>query len=174
MRAIRWILGFLAVMIEFFVFDLIFYNYVFNRMLLSQGGLVKPPDMLRQYLPIMFLAEFLFSLFFTYYFFKVYKNAKLLPIRGFLFGLWIGILTFGVRFIWEFYLLTLSKNLLLSIFILGWIECIIAGISLGIIGWLIPALFRGLSPQPAQAPGAASATPAAVSGGSAQPVNRFS
>lgn len=156
MRAIRWILGFLGVFIFVFVVDLIFYNYVFNTILLSQGSLVRSPEELRKLLPLMFLGQFIFSLIFTYYFFKIYKNAKFIVLRGLFFGFWIGLFLFGVRYIAEFYLLTLSKSFLTYIFVLGWIECIVAGIGLGIIGWIVPKLFEGLTkeakaPAPAQA-----------------------
>ncbi len=154
MRAIRWILGFLGVFIFVFVVDLIFYNYVFNNVLMSQGGLVRSPEELRKLLPLMFLGEFIFALIFTYYFFKIYKNAKFIVLRGLFFGFWIGLFLYGVRYIAEFYLLTLSKSLLTYIFVLGWIECIFAGIGLGVVGWIVPKLFEGLTKQ-AQAPAAA-------------------
>jgi len=147
MRAIRWILGFLGVFIFVFVLDLIFYNYVFNGILMSQGGLVRSPEELRKLLPLMFLGQFIFSLIFTYYFFKIYKNAKLIVLRGLFFGFWIGLFLFGVRYIAEFYLLTISKRFLTYIFILGWFECIFAGIGLGVVGWIVPKLFAGLTKE---------------------------
>jgi hypothetical protein len=168
MRAIRWILGFLGVFIFVFVLDLIFYNYVFNGIMMAQGGMVRSPEELRKFLPLMFLGQFIFSLIFTYYFFKIYKNAKLIVLRGLFFGFWTGLFLYGVRYIAEFYLLTLSKRFLTYIFVLGWFECIFAGIGLGVVGWIVPKLFAGLTKeaqQPAapqtQPPAAAPAAPVA-------------
>ncbi len=160
MRAIRWILGFLGVFIFVFVVDLIFYNYVFNSILMSQGALVRSPEELRKLLPLMFLGEFIFALIFTFYFFKIYKNAKFIVLRGLFFGFWIGLFLYGVRYIAEFYLLTLSKSFLTYIFLLGWIECIFAGIGLGVVGWIVPKLFEGLTKQAQAQPAAESSQPA--------------
>jgi hypothetical protein len=161
MKAIRWILGFLGVFIFVFVVDLVFYNYVFNSILMAQGDLVRSSEELRKFLPLMFLGQFIFSLVFTYYFFKIYKNAKFIVLRGLFFGFWIGLFLFGVRYIAEFYLLTLSKRLLTYIFILGWFECIFAGIGLGVVGWIIPKLFESMTKQAQAAPAAQPQQPSA-------------
>ena len=149
MKAIRWILGFLSVFVFIFVLDLIFYNYVFNSLLLSQGGLVRAPEELRKLLPIMFGGQLLFALLFTYYFFKMYKNATWIVLRGFFFGFWMGLFLFGWRLIWEYYLFAISKKLLGFMLLLGWLECIFSGLALGIIGWLIPKLFESMKAKPA-------------------------
>ncbi len=148
MKAIRWILGLLWVTIFVFVVDLIFYNYVFNSMLLN-SGMARTPENLRKFLPLMFAGQFLFSVFFTYYFFRIYKNAKLLILRGIFYGFWIGFFLFGWRAIWSYYLYQFHFALIFSEFALGWIECLLAGFGLGIIGWVIPRIFKNLAAQAA-------------------------
>ncbi len=154
MQAIRWILGFIAMFVGVFVLDLIFYNYVFNSEMMAQGGLVRAPEELRKLMPVMFAGQFFFALLFTYYFFKMYKNASFLPLRGLFYGFWIGLFVFGLRAVWEFYLFNVSKKMIVFMLSLGWVECIIGGITLGIIGWILPMLF-GKMGQPAAAPPAA-------------------
>jgi len=141
MKIIRWILGLIVVFVGVFVLDLIFYNYVFNSEMMAQGGLVRSPEELRKLMPIMFAGQFFFALLFTYYFFKIYKSATFLPLRGFLYGFWIGLFVFGLRAVWEFYLFSISRAMIVYMLSLGWVECILAGLTLGIIGWILPMLF---------------------------------
>jgi len=161
MKVVRWILGLIAIFVGVFVLDLVFYNYVFNSELMAQGGLVRSPEDLRKLMPVMFGGQFLFALLFTYYFFKMYKEAKLLPLRGFLYGFWIGLFVFGLKAVWEFYLFAISTKLVLFMLALGWIECIIGGVTLGIVGWVLPMLLGGLAGKsgPAAAPAAPPAQP---------------
>ncbi len=161
MKAVRWILGLIAIFVGVFVLDLIFYNYVFNSEMMAQGGLVRSPEELRKLMPVMFGGQFLFALLFTYYFFKIYKEAKFLPLRGFLYGFWIGLFVFGLKAVWEYYLFAISTKLVLFMLGLGWIECIMAGMTLGIIGWILPLIIGGMSGKAQGAPPpAAAAQPA--------------
>ena len=155
MKILRWILGFMGVFVFLFVMDLVFYNYVFNDVILAQYGLVRAPEELRKLLPVMFLGQFIFSLFFTYYFFRLYKDATLMVLRGLFYGFWMGFFLFGVRFIAEYYLLSLSTKFLVYILILGWVECILAGIGLGLVAWVIPMLMSSLAKEAKAAPAAA-------------------
>ncbi len=162
MKAVRWILGLIVIFVGVFVLDLIFYNYVFNSELMAQGGLVRSPEDLRKLMPVMFGGQFLFALLFTYYFFKMYKEAKLLPLRGFLYGFWIGLFLFGLKAVWEYYLFAISTKLVLFMLALGWIECIMGGVTLGIIGWVLPMLLGGITtskPSPVVGPAAPPAPP---------------
>lgn len=161
MKAFRWILGLVTIFVGVFVLDLVFYNYVFNSELMAQGGLVRSPEELRKLMPVMFGGQFLFALLFTYYFFKIYKEAKLLPLRGFLYGFWVGLFIFGLKAVWEFYLFAISTKLILFMLGLGWIECIIAGITLGVIGWVLPMILGGMAGKQAAAVPAPPAPPSA-------------
>jgi len=152
MKAIRWVVGFVGVFVFVFVVDLVFYNYVFDTMLTGQGGLVRSPETLRRLLPLMFAAQFLFALLFTYYFFRLYKDAKFLVLRGLFYGFWMGAVFFGLRAVWEFYLFAVERKLVLSILALGWVECLFAGIFLGVVGWGLPQLLGRVQVQPAAPP----------------------
>lgn len=141
MKAIRWIVGFFWVWIFTFVVDFIFFNYVFQN-ILGNSGLARQSDQLRTLMPLMLLGEFILAVFFTYYFFKIYKEAKLLILRGLFFGFWVGFFVFGWRAVWAYYLFNFQNGLVWWMLILGWAECIIAGTGIGLIGWIIPNLFK--------------------------------
>lgn len=141
MKAIRWIVGFFWVWIFTFIVDFIFFNYVFQN-ILGNSGLARQSDQLRTLMPLMLIGEFILAVFFTYYFFKIYKEAGLLVLRGLFFGFWIGFFVFGWRAVWAYYLFSFQNSLVWWMLILGWVECIIAGLGIGVIGWVIPNLFK--------------------------------
>lgn len=151
MKAVRWIVGLLVVFVGVFVLDLICYNYVFNSELMSLGGLVRSPEELRKLMPVMFGGQFLFALLFTYFFFKLYKDATMLPLRGVIYGFWMGAFVFGLKAVWEFYLFTVSTKLVVMTLALAWTECLLGGLALGLIGWGFPMLLKSMTPK-AEAP----------------------
>ena len=165
MKAIRWTIGFFWIWIFTFIVDFVFFNYFFDNQLMM-SGLARPVNQLKSFMPLMLGAELLFAIFFTYYYFKMYRDGKLQILRGLNFGFWIGFFVFGWRALWAFYIFNWMNHLVWWMLVLGWIECIIAGVGIGVIGWVIPNLFKSAIKN-AQAE--AAATPAATAAASAKP-----
>lgn len=129
----RWLLASLAVLIVFIVIDMIINNVLLADLYQQTASVWRPPQEMERMMWLFGVGYLIFSPFFALIYAKGHEPAKSGLGQGLRYGLYMGVLLSVLPSLVWYAVLPIPVVLAFYWFLGGMVECIAAGVAVGLI-----------------------------------------